>query len=56
MLLGVERYVRNIGEELQDFRGDSTPGLKWLHDNADTAHREAKKARKEQAEWQVAAS
>ncbi|KAJ6447150.1 rRNA processing domain-containing protein [Purpureocillium lavendulum] len=56
ILLAVESYTRSLTEDLRDFREHVTTGLKRLLDDADVARIEAKKARKEQQEWQDAAS
>jgi hypothetical protein len=56
ILLGVERYIRNVAEDLRGFHDGITTSLKILHDNGDTTYKEVKRMRKEQEEWQDAAS
>ena len=56
ILLGVERHTRNFAEDLRDFRDGTTASLKRLHENGDEIHKEVKRARREQEEWQHAAS
>jgi hypothetical protein len=56
ILLGVERYIRNVAEDLRDFHDGIITSVKRLHDNGDTTYKEVKRMRKEQEEWQDAAS
>lgn len=48
--------MHNLAEDLRHFHDDVPTTLKRLHENGDETYREAKRARKEQEEWQHAAS
>ncbi|KAI1359875.1 hypothetical protein F5Y08DRAFT_318569 [Xylaria arbuscula] len=54
ILLGVERYVRNLTEDFRDFQDGMRTSLKRLHENGDETYREVKRARKEQEECRSA--
>ncbi|KAJ2988192.1 hypothetical protein NUW58_g4110 [Xylaria curta] len=56
ILLGVERYIRNLTEDFQDFQDGITASLKLLHENGDKTYMEIKKGKNEQDEWQKATS
>ncbi|KAK5991494.1 Serine/threonine-protein phosphatase 6 regulatory ankyrin repeat subunit B [Cladobotryum mycophilum] len=48
IILGVERYTRNLMEDFRDFRADVATNLKRLHENGDEVYKEVKRARREQ--------
>ncbi|KAF9780340.1 hypothetical protein IL306_000625 [Fusarium sp. DS 682] len=50
ILLGVERYIRNLSEDLRDFQDGVNTSLKRLHENGDETYEEVKRARREHQE------
>jgi septation ring formation regulator EzrA len=56
ILLGVERYVCNLTEDLRGFHESITTSLERLHETEDTTYQEVKRVRREQEELQHTAS